>query len=473
MRLLLQDLLQEQLLLRHQANSVCVNGTLQLTSNGSGVGTLTYTWSSSNPAVATVDNTGLVTGVTAGSTNITYTVIDGNGCSRTSPAYTITVNDIPTGNIAITEISGNTPDDGIICAGEAIKLTAPPGNGAYTFYVVGIDDTLQRGPLNAYSSSDLPVGSYQVAVIVANNSNCGATLGPVTITVNPITTPILSADKASICPGDMVTFTASPAPAAGYSYNFKVGGSSVQTGPSDIYGPVPYTGGSVTVDLTNENGCTAISAPVTVSINPAPSGTLAESDNSGTANDDKKVCAGDNVTFTATPIGTGTGYLYTFKVNGTPVVGSPSTVNTYNTSFATAGSYVVTVDVTNGSGCTASFGPSQTVTIFALPTGSVTITETSGIPNDSTICKGSNVKFTATAVGTDYKFYLNGTGAPIQQGSANFINLTTLNNGNFITVLVTNGNTCTATFTSNKVNVINLPPGTLTALFCRYHNMCW
>ena len=69
-------------------NSVCVGQNLQLT--GSGTPAASNPWTSSNTAVATVSAaTGLVTGVSAGTTTITYT--NNNGCS-TSTTVTVTLN---------------------------------------------------------------------------------------------------------------------------------------------------------------------------------------------------------------------------------------------------------------------------------------------------------------------------------------------------------------------------------------------
>ena len=52
-------------------NEVCMEGSLALSSNATGTPTLTYAWASSNEATATVDNTGVVTPVAPGTTNIT------------------------------------------------------------------------------------------------------------------------------------------------------------------------------------------------------------------------------------------------------------------------------------------------------------------------------------------------------------------------------------------------------------------
>ena len=60
--------------------TVCVNSTTQL--SGTGTPAASNPWTSSNTAVATVNSSGLVTGLSAGSTTITYT--DNNGCSNTA-----------------------------------------------------------------------------------------------------------------------------------------------------------------------------------------------------------------------------------------------------------------------------------------------------------------------------------------------------------------------------------------------------
>jgi len=60
-------------------NIVNVASTITLTTNSSPAGT----WTSSNPLIASVDATGVVTGVTAGSTTISYTESSATNCSST------------------------------------------------------------------------------------------------------------------------------------------------------------------------------------------------------------------------------------------------------------------------------------------------------------------------------------------------------------------------------------------------------
>jgi uncharacterized protein YjdB len=68
------------------SSSICAGGTTVYSSNGSAGGS----WSSSDNAVATVNASGIVTGVAAGTANITYTI--NNSCGEDASSSTITIN---------------------------------------------------------------------------------------------------------------------------------------------------------------------------------------------------------------------------------------------------------------------------------------------------------------------------------------------------------------------------------------------
>ncbi len=76
------------------SSSVCMGAAITLSTTALG----NITWNSSNTAIATIHpSTGVVTPVTTGTTNITYTVTtQGAGCSATSAPKTVTVNPLPT-----------------------------------------------------------------------------------------------------------------------------------------------------------------------------------------------------------------------------------------------------------------------------------------------------------------------------------------------------------------------------------------
>uniref|UniRef100_UPI00286EB422 Ig-like domain-containing protein n=1 Tax=Flavobacterium sp. TaxID=239 RepID=UPI00286EB422 len=87
--------------------SICSNATTQLAATT--LPSLTTPWLSSNPAIATISNTGLVTGVAAGTVIITYTNI--NGCQDTE---NITINALPVISNAVVSV----------CVSNSITLSA-------------------------------------------------------------------------------------------------------------------------------------------------------------------------------------------------------------------------------------------------------------------------------------------------------------------------------------------------------------
>jgi len=366
----------------------------------------------------------------------------GGLCGNPSDSKTIVVKPIPTGSIAITEISGIANNDGIICNGAPVTFTATSGYNSYTFKLNGTT-VLQSGTSNVYSSSALATGA-SITVDVANALNCGTTFGPVVITVRPLPTPTLIASKNPICAGESVTFTAT----GGTNYTFKINGSAVQSGTGTTYITSTLVQGDiVTVDATNANNCTGTSASIIMTVNALPTGTLGASATT--------TCFNDNVIFTALP---STYSSYEFIVNGSTVQG-PAASNTFSSSTL-SGANIVTVIAKNAAGCSASFN-TVVLNVNALPVATVTPTENSGTPNNSVICAGSPVTFTVTAGFTNYDFKVGGISK--QNGSSNAYINSTLVAGDVVTVEVTNSNNCKATFTAPAITIAASPSGSVTA----------
>ncbi len=72
-------------------SSLCIGGTTTYTANGVVLSGGTGAWSSSNAAVATVSAAGLVTGISAGTCNIIYTITGGCG-GTVSAQRSVTIN---------------------------------------------------------------------------------------------------------------------------------------------------------------------------------------------------------------------------------------------------------------------------------------------------------------------------------------------------------------------------------------------
>ncbi len=140
---------------------VCIGDSIQLT--GSGSPAVTDPYVSSNTAVATVSNTGWVTGVSAGSTTITYT--DLNGCTAT---FNVTViNCTPTCDVAIINVVSMAPS----CPGGSdgtMTITATTSNPSLTYAISG--PATGSNPTGAFTS--LPAGMY--SIVVTDGIGCTA-----------------------------------------------------------------------------------------------------------------------------------------------------------------------------------------------------------------------------------------------------------------------------------------------------------
>ncbi len=314
------------------ANILCAGTTSQLTSNVSG-----GVWSSSNTGVATINASGLVSAVAAGTTTITYTITNGFGC-QVPFTFGITVNALPTPTITA---GGPTT----FCAGGSVVLTASAG----TSYLWSNGATTQSITVNT-------TGSFTVQV--SNASGCFATSAASIVTVNALPTPTITAGgPTTFCAGGSVTLTAS----AGSSYAWSNGATTQSINVT--------TSGSNTVTVTNASGCTATSSATIVTVNPLPTPTI-------TAGSATTFCAGGSVTLTASA---GSSYLWS---NGE---------TTQSIVVTSAGSY--TVQVTSAAGCFAT-STATTVTVNPLPETTITAS------GSTTICQGSSVTLNGPSAAT-------------------------------------------------------------------------
>lgn len=126
--------------------SLAIGATVQLTAtardNKGNVIATTFTWTSSNAAVATVTATGLVTGISAGSVSIRATT----GSKSGSSAVTVTGGPAPTGEVMI------AAGDIAQCGSSNDEATASVVNGiAGTVAVLG-DNAYENGSASDYAN---------------------------------------------------------------------------------------------------------------------------------------------------------------------------------------------------------------------------------------------------------------------------------------------------------------------------------
>ena len=114
--------------------------------------TYTGTWTSSNPAVATIDNSGVITGVSAGTATFTFTTT--GGCSATTQSVSIIDCTDTDGDGVIDDVDVDDDNDGVLDIFEKScfsfsSLGAPNGHG---ITLTGSGNLLSSGGTSLYTN---------------------------------------------------------------------------------------------------------------------------------------------------------------------------------------------------------------------------------------------------------------------------------------------------------------------------------
>src|SRR5450759_2167536 len=228
---------------------VCVGNTINLTSSG-GTG---YSWSGPNGFISSAQNPSILNANTAMSGAYTVTVTAATGCMNTNTTSVI-VNPLPTASITITDNSEIENNDGIICSGDKVTLTASGG----TSYIWSSGETtaaITKGT----------AGTYIVTVTNANGCTDKAT-ATVVVNASPIANasnngPVFSLKPLNLIGGTEAMTTYSWTGPGGFTSNSQ--SSSVSTSA------LAAMAGVYTLTVTNANRCTS-TATTTVEVNALP-----------------------------------------------------------------------------------------------------------------------------------------------------------------------------------------------------------
>lgn len=400
--------------------SLCVGATTTLSNSVAG-----GTWSTSSAAIAMVSTSGVVTGVSAGTANITYT--NTYGCDA---IQTVTVNALPTA------ISG----DAYICIGNTSTLTGSPVGGTWsatsggafsigtstgllTGLAVGtgtVTYTLSSGcyitaiatidavpaaitgvsvlcpattaiyshsvPGGTWSSSDVSVATVSSSGVVTGIGLAGGTatitytlpssgcIATKVVTVYPA--PAAITGSTTVCVGYTTTLSTTSLGATWASGNTAVATIGAFTGT--VTG---IAAGTATITCFGTNGCMRTTV-VTVNTNPAtPTGTAV-------------VCVGATTTLASTPTGG------TWSSSNTAV----GTVSTSGGVVGGISANTVAITYTAISGCFAT----RVVTVNPIPTNFTPTTT-------SSVCLGQTITLATTPSGGTWSSS-NATNAPVSTG---------------------------------------------------------
>ncbi len=393
--------------------SLCAGNIITLTDLTSG-----GTWSSSNTAIVTIGSTGIVTGLSAGTSTISYTII--NSCGSASATATLTVNPLPSTPAGITGIP-------TVCVSRTTMLSDGTAGGSWGSSNTSVAMAGSTGIITGVIAGNAII-SYTLSNI------CGSASATATLTVNPLpSTPAGITGIPIVCVGGTTLLSDATAGGSWKSSNTAVataGSTGIITG---------ITAGTATISYTISNSCGNASATTTMTVNPLPS-TPASITGIPT------VCVGSTTLLSDATAGG------SWKSSNTAVatVGSTGIIT-----GVIAGAVIINYTVSNSCG---SASATSTVTVNPLPSIPAGIT---GIP---TVCVGSSTLLSDATAGGSWKSS-NTTDATV--GSTGIVTGITAGTA---TISYTVSNSCGSASATATVTVNPLPsiPAGITGIltFC-------
>jgi uncharacterized protein YjdB len=374
-------------------------------------------WTSSNPAIGTISSAGIVSAVSSGTINVSYTLT--TGCYATMP---LTVNPNPAAIAGVTTLCASSatslsdavsggiwnssnpsiatvnPITGAVSglAGGYSVISYTLSTGCYSTQTVNVDPlpvvfTVTGGGsycsgagVHIYLSSSqagvnyvlyngvTPVitvsgtgsildfglstslGTFNAVATIAATGCSNNMAGAATITAG--SPPAAIAGATTVCPGSASVFSDATSGGAWASSNTAV--ALVGSASGVVTG---VSAGSAVISYNTSPGCYATQT-VTVFPTLTPSVTLSITPGA-------TVCSGSLAIFTAVPANGGTVPVYTWKVNGVSVMSS--TASTY--AFVPGNGDVTEVDMASSAACAVpAITTSAPITITVDTVGSIT-----------------------------------------------------------------------------------------------------
>ena len=396
-------------------SGVCIGGTVAMSDATTG-----GVWTSSNTALATIGGSGILSGLSPGTVTINYAFT--NSCGTATSSATLNVSN-PS---AVAPISGSLQ----VCSGGTTPLADVTLFGTWSS-----SNTVTATVNSAGVVSGLVAGTAIISYNVTNAFGCVSS-AVATVTVNPLpASAITPIGSTVICAGGG-SLVMNATSGSGLTYQWRLSGGDITGATTSAY--TTSIAGSFTVLITNSNGCSALSSPVTTSI----SGTVVVPSVLVTPSPGAVVCvSGATVTYHTSVTNAGSAPVYAWFVNGLPSgSGTPFM-------YIPANGDVVKCRLTSSAACatpdTATATVTMTVGVFQTP--SVSIASAPLLP----ICTGTITTFSPVP--------LFGGSAPTYQWTKNGLPVSSLptysyipSNGDVLRCKMTSNYACLATPTANS-----------------------
>jgi len=352
-------------------SSVCVSSTIPLTD-----ATTSGIWSSSLTGIATVGSTGIVNGVSGGTTTISYSVT--NVCGTAVATKFVTVNPLPAAGI----ITGTSS----VCVSSTITLTDTTTGGIWS-------SSNSTATILAGLVSGVSAGIDTISYSVTNT--CGIASATKIITINPLPTAGTITSSSSVCVSSTITLTDAISGGVWSSSN------SAATVLGGVVSGV--SAGTDTISYSVTNTCGIATATVVITINPLPdAGTIISSDS---------VCVGDSITLSNTSSG---GSWSTVFGNATIIsglltgvtMGVDTIVYTASNTCGTTSTKKIIEIIDCVSEVKSILAPSQDITLYPNPTQN-NITLSSLLPINTVVVSNLLGQKVFTGVYNDNKVVIN------------------------------------------------------------------
>ena len=375
--------------------AVCANSTGNTYTTEAGM--TNYIWSYSTGGIATAggntnNNFITITWFSPGTQSVSINYTNSNGCTASSPTIlNVTVNPLP-----VPSITGLSS----VCAGTSgVTYTTETGMTGYIWSVSSGGTIISGAGTSSITVTWNIAGAQTVSVNYTNANGCTAA-SPTTknVTVNALPVPTITGAN-SVCAGATGVSYTTQAGMTSYSWSISAGGVITSGAGSNSVMVTWTTAGNQTISVNyiNSNGCAASSPTIkTVTVNPLPVPTI-----TGSAT----VCAGTTGVNYSTETGM-TGYVWNVSAGGSITSGSGTSMVTIT--WNTAGNQTVSVNYTNGNGCTATSPTIKNIIVnpYYVPT----------ITGIDTLCISTQTYVYTTATGMTHYIWSVSSGGTITAG---------------------------------------------------------
>lgn len=351
--------------------AICTGATSALSASPSG-----GTWSSSNITVASVNPSGLVSGSSSGTSNITYTLPA--GCFATE-------------QVTVNGTAGTLGGSLIVCESYSTTLTSSLPGGTWSSSAVGTASVVPSTGVVTGVASGTATMTYTIG------GGCNST-----IVVTVISAPATIGGASSLCSGTSTTLTNSISGGTWSSANPSV--ATVGSSSGVVNG---VANGTTTITYSVTSGCYTTK---TVTVTAAP----------GPITGSVYICGGANLTLSVT----GSGGTWNTSDPGVAVVGSTGVVT------GVAGG-TATISYGSGPGCMST----TVVTVLATPSA-ITGTTSMCVGSTSTLTATGGSYWSSSNSGVATVGSATGTVTGVAAGTAR-ISVTNSSTGCFIVQVVT------------------------------------